>query len=95
MVSENMAQCCYRNSKSFNFGGLSKSYYNFVSSRFLLFTDGKVQSKIQIFSLILPFTSACIIEKLTPFRKSKNSKEPTKSEENVVHGQGVIAVLRA
>jgi len=59
---------------------------------------GKVQSKIQILSLILLFTSSCIIEKLIPFRKSKNSEatKPTKSEEKKnVHGQGVIAVLLA
>lgn len=65
---------------------------------------GKVQSKIQIVSLLLLFMSACIIEKLIPFRSSVKNKKlqgvSTKvvektMEEKSNHAEGVIAVLLA
>lgn len=68
---------------------------------------GKVQSKMQIASLVLLFTSACVIEKLIPFKsqavkdnKSEGSAEKSltssnDNDEKSVHGEGVIAVLVA
>ena len=71
---------------------------------------GRVQSKIQIASLILLFTSACIIEKLIPFRKntsvestktkttassSSSSSSSVVDQEKNSHSEGVIAVLLA
>lgn len=61
---------------------------------------GKVQSKIQIASLLLLFTSACIIEKLIPFPTNKANKNvkssaPKTVDEKNTHYEGVLAVLSA
>lgn len=66
---------------------------------------GKVQSKIQIMSLILLFVSACIIEKLIPFRKNvadeattsttTSSSSSSQDKKGDTHGEGVLAVLTA
>ncbi len=66
---------------------------------------GKVQSKMQIVSLVLLFVSACIIEKLIPLRKSSSSSNPNLTgknesntqtgEDNKSHVEGVAAVITA
>ena len=68
---------------------------------------GKVQSKMQIASLFLLFTSACVIEKLIPFKKKimkdnesqsideKSSASNNVDDEKSIHGEGVLAVLAA
>lgn len=61
---------------------------------------GKVQSKVQILSLLLLFTSACVIEKIIPLRRKvdkQNDNETLVTQENSgqQHIQGVSAVLLA
>lgn len=63
---------------------------------------GKVQSKLQIVSLLILFMSACIIEKLIPFPSKNKSIKPETSlsiqktqEEMNNHTEGVVAILLA